>query len=240
MTAYIQCQPDGQYYNINAYLAAQGFRALGYEVLSFREPEEIRDEEPDAICVGGVATVRSRLRKLGFPIPPELEYPPELAPYLNRKIWKASLSQLAQEEKVDIFIKPVETKLFPGKVIRHFRDYIGLPQDRALEVWCSEVVNLHTEWRCFVRYNQLWDVRYYRGKWDSRLDVIHVQKAIADFKSQPAAYCLDFGVDALGKYYLVEVNDGHSLGSYGMGAISYAKFLSARWAEMTGSRDYLK
>ena len=42
-----------------------------------------------------------------------------------------------------------------------------------------------------------------------------------------------------GKHYLNEVNDGHSLGSYGMGAVSYAKFLSARWSELTETEDLL-
>jgi hypothetical protein len=37
----------------------------------------------------------------------------------------------------------------------------------------------------------------------------------------------------------VEVNDGHSLGSYGISSHNYAKFLSARWAELTDTTDYL-
>jgi hypothetical protein len=43
------------------------------------------------------------------------------------------------------------------------------------------------------------------------------------------AYSLDFGIDENNIMKLVEVNDGHSLGSYGISAINYAKFLSARW-----------
>ena len=66
-----------------------------------------------------------------------------------------------------------------------------------------------------------------------------VRNAIEEYKSQPASFCLDFGIDGDGKHYLIEVNDGHSLGTYGMGAISYAKFLSARWSEMTQTKDML-
>lgn len=240
MKAHIQCNKSGHYYNVNAYQAAEGFRALGYEIQPFVSPEELYDLEPETICVGGVLTVRRRLAKLGLAIPAELEYPASLKAYLRRKIWKAPLAQLLKEEKLNIFIKPVQTKLFPGKVIRHFRDYIGLPQSPGLEVWCSDLVAFQTEWRCYVRYGQLWDVRYYRGKWDSRLHLDVVKQAIADFENQPAAYCLDFGVDQESNYYLVEANDGHSLGHYGMGAISYAKFLAARWAELTGTTDYWK
>jgi hypothetical protein len=37
---------------------------------------------------------------------------------------------------------------------------------------------------------------------------------------------------------LVEINDGHSLGTYGISPTNYAKFLSARWSELTKTKDY--
>jgi len=36
---------------------------------------------------------------------------------------------------------------------------------------------------------------------------------------------------------LVEVNDGYSLGSYGLFHIHYAKLLSARWSKRVGPED---
>jgi hypothetical protein len=56
-------------------------------------------------------------------------------------------------------------------------------------------------------------------------------------RAAPAAFALDIGCTATGKT-VVEVNDGHSLGAYGLMPLAYAKFLSARWAEMTGGEDY--
>lgn len=64
-------------------------------------------------------------------------------------------------------------------------------------------------------------------------------KQLGAKRQKIGSFCLDFGVDKNGKHYLIEVNDGHSHGSYGMGAISYAKLLSARWSEMTQTVDYL-
>lgn len=158
---------------------------------------------------------------------------------MNRKVWRSSLTQILKEKQANIFIKPLETKLFQGKIIKEFKDFIGLNYDREVEIWCSEVIEILTEWRCFVRYGKLLDVRYYKGAWDSRLDLNVVNNAISKYSLQPAAFCLDFGVDVTGTHYLIEVNDGHSLGSYGMGAISYAKFLSARWSELTNTKDML-
>jgi len=240
MKAYIQTDQHGDYYNVNAFIASVGFTSLGFEVFKYYDPNEVQNTEKDAIFVGGVGMVRKRLQALRIDKPDEIEYPKELRSFLNRKVWTSTLKQIIKEDQRNVFIKPLQTKLFQGKVINSFKDYIGLNYKEEVEVWCSEVVDVVTEWRCFVRYGSLLDVRYYKGKWDSRLDLDIVNDAISKYTTQPASYCLDFGVDAEGKHYLIEVNDGHSLGSYGMGAISYAKFLSARWSELTGTEDCLK
>lgn len=239
MQAYIQTDESGEYYNVNAYVASVGFRSLGFQIHKYVDAEEVLDTKRESIFVGGVGMIRKRLKHLGIDKPDEIEYPEELRGFLNRKVWKSHLNQLIRAEQTGIFIKPVETKLFQGKVLTGFKDFIGLNYGREVEVWCSEVIEVVTEWRCFVRYGELWDVCHYKGAWDSRLDLKVVREAISQFASQPAAFCLDFGVDANGKHYLIEVNDGHSLGSYGMGAISYAKFLSARWSELTQTEDML-
>jgi len=239
MKAYIQTENNGDYYNVNAFIAAVGFKSLGFEVLKYVNAEDVNENERDAIFVGGVGNVRARLEKLGITKEDEIEYPEELQEFLNRKVWTSTLNRVISEEQVGVFIKPLETKLFQGKVINEFKDLIGLNYEKEVEVWCSEVVDIVTEWRCFVRYEELLDVRYYKGNWDSKLDLSIVKDAISKYKSQPKSYCLDFGVDVSGKHYLIEVNDGHSLGSYGMGAISYAKFLSARWSELTETEDLL-
>ncbi|MFK7796675.1 MAG: ATP-grasp domain-containing protein [Aureispira sp.] len=239
MQAYIQTTPEGDYFNVNAYVAADGFRQLGWEVIKFEKVEALTTADPAAILVGGIGIVRKRLQQLGIAHGYEIEYPAALQPFLKRKVWQSTLQEVIQQGQKDIFIKPVQTKLFKGKVIRRFGDFIGLKYEEEVPVWCSEVVELVTEWRCFVRYGELLDVRRYAGDWDSRLDLEIVKAAIAAYKEQPAAYGLDFGVDAQGEHYLVEVNDGHSLGTYGTWPISYAKFLSARWAELTKTEDLL-
>jgi aspartate 1-decarboxylase len=70
------------------------------------------------------------------------------------------------------------------------------------------------------------------------LDLSFVKNAIHDFKTAPAAYALDVGIDDQNQMKLVEVNDGHSLGTYGISGVNYAKFLSARWAQLTKTKDY--
>lgn len=56
-------------------------------------------------------------------------------------------------------------------------------------------------------------------------------------KMPPAGYAIDFGRTADGRFLVVEVNEGYSIGSYGLFYIDYAKLISARWAEITQQID---
>lgn len=242
MKAYIQTDKAGNFYNVNAFVANEGFELLGWETQKYFLVEEISDNDPESLIVGGIGNVRKRLRSLGINKPLiEIDYPLELTKYLGRKIWASTLEELFDDEKKwNVFVKPKnDTKKFVGKVMREYKDFIGIvDKDNPTEIWCSEIVNFKTEWRCFIRYNSILDIRQYKGVWDSKLDLTVIQNAVNDFISSPSAYALDFGVDENNNMKLVEVNDGHSLGSYGISSINYAKFLSARWAELTKTKDY--
>jgi hypothetical protein len=83
------------------------------------------------------------------------------------------------------------------------------------------------------------DARPYKGDWRAHFDPAVVEAALAAYlPTAPASFALDVGLAATGATLVVEVNDGHSLGAYGLMPLAYAKFLSARWAQMTGSEDY--
>ncbi|MES2555587.1 MAG: ATP-grasp domain-containing protein [Bacteroidota bacterium] len=242
MKAYIQTDKAGDFYNVNAFVANEGFNTLGWETIKYHSIDEITDIEPEHLIVGGIANVRKQLERLGINRPlNEIDYPPELEKYLGRKVWASTIEEIVENHQSwNIFVKPKdETKKFAGKVVRDYRDFIGLiDKDNPTQVWCSELVDFKTEWRCFIRYGEILDIRRYKGFWDSKLDLAIIKNAIADFKNAPAAYALDFGVDEQNRMKLVEVNDGHSLGSYGISGVNYAKFLSARWAQLTGTKDY--
>lgn len=238
MKAHIQTDRYENYYNVNAYIANDGFQTLGWETKKYFSVEEITDKDPESLIVGGIGNVRKRLKQLGLDRSlNEIDYPKELEKYLGRRVWVSTIEEVFRNEiNWNVFVKPKkETKKFEGKVIKEF---IGLiDEDNPTEIWCSDIVNFITEWRCFIRYGEILDIRQYKGAWDSKLDLAIVKNAVKDFKSAPASYALDFGVDN-NSIKLVEVNDGHSLGTYGISAINYAKFLSARWAELTNTKDH--
>jgi hypothetical protein len=242
MKAYIQTDKEGEFYNVNAFIAYEGFKHFGFEIGKFHAVEDIMDDNPENVMVGGIGNVRKRLAILGIERNKvELDYPKALEGYLKRRVWRSTLEEILKANRRNIFIKPeVDTKKFAGKVFKNDLDFVGLIDvENPTRVLCSDIVDFRAEFRCFIRYKEILDVRRYKGAWDRIIDLAVVKNAIADFVSQPAAYALDFGVDAQNETLLVEVNDGHSLGSYGMSSGNYARFLSARWAELTGTSDYL-
>ena len=238
MKVYIQATKDYMPHNYNFYNAYQGFKEMGHETVMFHTLEELRQSNKEDVVVGYVGTVRGRLHDFGI-ITPEMDYPKELTPFLGRKIWTAKMSHVTDHpETWPVFVKPVEDKKFTGVVVNSTKDLVGCGVcGEDPDVLCSEVVPFNAEWRCFVRYGKVIDVRPYKGDWRLHYDPAVIESAVNSFTSAPKGYAMDFGVTADGRTLMIEVNDGYSLGCYGLLYIDYAKLLSARWAELTDTHD---
>ena len=117
------------------------------------------------------------------------------------------------------------------------QDYALLDPDT--EVYCSEVVDFVSEWRCFLLYGRVIGIQYYYGNQDAHYDRAIIDAAVSAFPNMPAGCALDFGVTSDGRTLLIEMNDGYSLGTYGLEDTLYARLLSARWAELNHTRDAL-
>lgn len=48
------------------------------------------------------------------------------------------------------------------------------------------------------------------------------------------SYTLDIGIDDRGNNYLIEINDGWSVGNYGLNPSDYFSFVKTRWLQITG------
>ena len=238
MKAYIQCGKSGMPFNETVFNAYDGFSDMGVETCFFRTEADCASAAPADILVGGLGPLKSHLQRLGC-VYPELDYPVELVPYLGRKIWTSTINQISNSPECwPVFVKPVIDKQFIGRKISAIKDLIGCGCcDDDYEVLCSEAVDFRTEWRVFVRYGKVLDVRPYRGDWRLHFDADIISCCVRDYTTIPAACAMDFGVTDDGRTLLVEVNDGFSVGSYGLESIAYAKFLESRWAELTGTED---
>lgn len=229
-----------EYVSENVFCAFYGFSILGWEVIPFTADEMPEYITRGDVVVAGISTFKKAVSQMGLECPEVMDYPPELEEFYGRKIWSNNLKDVyMSQDKWPIFVKPKQQKLFTGKFIQSTRDVIGLSADENIEVWCAEPVNFVSEWRCFVRYGQILDVRNYKGDWSLVPNKAIVQRAIKEYTSQPAAYGIDFGVTDDGRTVVIEVNDGFSLGSYGLAPIKYAQLLTARWSEITMIPDPL-
>ena len=239
MRAFIQSK-GGIPRGTSSYAAWTGFNHMGVETVLYEANDELAKCEREDVVVGGLGAAWFRLQALGI-TPGKIDYPEELTGFLGRKVWRSTINHVNNErDSWPLFVKPVDEKRFVGRVVRGIKDLIGAgcSGDDA-PVICSEVVEFSSEYRCFVRYGKILDVRHYRGDWAVAPDRNVVDAAIATYKSAPAAYAMDLGVTKDGKTLLVEVNDGYSLGSYGLLPELYAQFLTSRWSELVGMQDPL-
>ena len=238
MRIYIKTDMHGIPETETDYTVWQGFQLLGFQPILYQKEEELSECRPDDLIVGGVSTVNRRMAAYGITIP-EYDYPPELSEYLGRRIWSDTLgSVLEHKESWPVFVKPVKDKVFTGFRLRTERDIPRLRHAGTDEpVLCSELVDFQTEWRCFVRYGNIWDVRPYRGDWRNHYNEKVLEEAVSRYTDAPAGYAMDFGVIEDGRTLLVEINDGYALGCYGADPVQYAKLLSARWCELVGIYD---
>jgi len=240
MKAFIQKVKEGHPATVNYYVASEGFRAMGYEICDFYKGNELEGNAPEDVVVGSIDDVKAVWRNLGLAVPEEINYPQELEAFLGRKIWKSTVNTIANHpEKWNVFIKPAKvSKKFTGVHVKSTKDLIGCgDQLEDTEIWCSEPVHFLAEWRCFVRYGKILDARMYKGNWRLHFDYKVVEEAVKAYATAPKAYAIDFGLTDKGETLLVEVNDGYSLGTYGLFYLDYAKLLATRWAEITKTTD---
>jgi hypothetical protein len=231
---------SNEFVSENVFCAFYGFSILGWEIVPFYVDAIPEDLKRSDVVVAGIGTFKKAVQQIGLECPNEIDYPAELEEFYGRKMWSDNLKNVYMNQaNWPIFVKPKRQKLFTGKYIKSTRDVIGLGADETIEVWCSEPVDFISEWRCFVRYGQILDVRNYKGDWSVLPNKAVIERAIKEYSTQSAGYGIDFGVTKEGRTLLVEVNDGFSLGSYGLAPIKYAQLLSARWFELMNVPDPL-
>lgn len=248
MKVFARQKQDNTYYNINIATAAQGFYELGVEIVPYKDFTSILfDVTPEDIVLDGIFQCDQVFD--GFNGHPELcDYPEVLKPYMGRKVWTDTVDHInATPELWNVFIKPVEHKAFTGRAVRAPKDLIGCGrQNENLEVLCTELLDIKREFRGFVLYDKLIDIRPYNGDWHYNYDPQVIDSALEQFKTwkdRPTACSLDFVVVEKNgdiKTVFLEQNDAYALGCYGLTPLKYARLISARWAQLNNVQDKFK
>lgn len=256
LTRAVVCDGHGP---LVAELESRGIEVINRPFEEFvHDPNNTRTD----LVVGNHMWTRAALSHLGIAIPEPPDYPKCLEHLLHRRIWHSTLGEMAtyvQSADHQTFIKPsVEAKTFsaviepqdqmldvflngvPGTTMR--------PHPPEFPVFCSEVVDMVTEYRVYVVNGEVRAVCHYGGgPQDVEIDMGIVEDAIKTLADSDEGHdvCKGCGIDfaVLRKTgedgeenlltCLVEVNDGYSLGVYdGFGPQDEADLLIARWESL--------
>ena len=230
--------------NINISNAFYGFNQLGVETILYESMEEIYNwVTKEDIVVSFIDEVLTVLGKFGV-TPDVIDYPRELKDFYKRYIKKVTYIDVLDHLKSrPLFVKPVQQKAFTGLVINNEYELGRLGKfPYNFEFFISEPIDMLREWRIYVKYSNIVDIRPYDLKNNFYINYNSGQleaivNAIKSSETLPAAYSVDIAQCSDGELRVVEVNDGFALASYGLQQIEYAKFISARWAELLDRND---
>lgn len=238
----------------NIATAMYGFRELGAEIVTYYTIDEIYDKVTEYdIVLDYIDQCNEIFQK--FDVVPNIpDYPPDFEKFLGRKIWRDYMDSISSTESkwsAGYFVKPVKDKRFTGKIINNISDLMGCGNySENYEVLVSEPLDLKAEWRCFLMYDKIIDIRPYgmladtnRESYYYHYDADVVKEMLATFvkwENRPSACSMDIGVTSDGRTLLIEFNDAYALGTYGLAGIFYAKLISARWSQLLRRKDEYK
>lgn len=226
------------------------FQFKGYEVLPFTSTElrcgdidhHLIDDAENTILCGGVGTVREALLRAGRPAPPNLDLPASVRQYAGRRVWESTLGEIrnhVMQGGPPVHVKPRDRhKLFNGTVMAAFKDLIpsaGVEADEPVLV--QEIVKFHSEWRATILRGRIINVAHYRGDPLQFPNPAVMACGLQDFVDRPIGFAMDWGVTESDETLLVEVNDGFSLGNYGVRGYDYVAMIEARWRQLMGLPD---
>lgn len=245
MVIYAKVRSNGEYHSANIAHAVMGFREMGAEIVKYKTIDEIYGTVTDEdIVLDYIAQVQTIFHKFGITSSCE-DYPDALKPFMGRRIWTDTIDAInANPDKWGVFVKPVKDKAFTGVVVNGPKDLIGCGSCyENYEVICSDVLDLKREWRGFMVYDRLVDIRPYKGDYHYNYNpkvVDEVVEAFLTIPDRPMGCSIDFAValkDGREQTVFLELNDGYALGNYGLQCLDYAKLISARWSQLFCRED---
>ena len=178
--------------------------------------------------VGSVEFVREAMLHAGISEPANLSYPDSLKEHFGREIHLGTIADLEGE----VFVKPVQTKLFTGFVFRGAveldslgesdREQLQKLRQQALDcpVWLAEPVNMVAEWRVYVCDRQIIGMARYDpdgmdGVQPPDFAWIRERTQDIDHGCNVRSFALDVALLDDGRQVVCEVNDGWAIGLYG-------------------------
>lgn len=238
MYAYLE-KIGGEYLDDFVYSSKQPLIRMGFKIREF-DGDDLEDtllcyplDLSKDVIIGSVESTIEFFKSCEIKVPRYLGYPEELKKYLGRSIQSIKLKDIS----IPTFIKPKnEVKLFTGCVVdsdyslKILKDFSNVTDET--EVYSSDVINIVSEYRCFVREGELKGIKNYSGDFKLFPSIEIIEKMISDYTSSNKCYTLDVGINSFGETILIEVNDLWALGSYGFDPSEYTLMCVRRMREI--------
>lgn len=126
--------------------------------------------------------------------------------FLKRKVYTTEQQDIVLEK--EMFVKSQDSYKSFTEITK---DATIIPKGNYL---VSEVVDIVSEWRCFVHAGKLVGLQNYSGDFARFPEVKAIEKMIDIYASSPVSYTLDVGVNVKGTF-VIEVHPYVSCGQYG-------------------------
>lgn len=216
--------------------AIDGFEYLGYEAIPITMEKMLAGDLDNLAkiypVVGSIDFMTMLFKRLGK-LPEPIDFPEDILQFLNRTILRVNLRFIFSGKYTDVFIKPIQTKLFDGIFISE-ESQLSYLKDYPLstEIWMSEKIDITSEHRIYVHNGEMVYGCCYSGDFKISPDYFYVAKLIASYGNAPKAYTIDVAVLKDGKNTVVEFNDFWAIGGYGIAPWDYAEMLKDRYFEI--------
>ena len=191
-----------------ALIEAVGYQKfLGYNDYSIKYTKTIESKHKNCIPVGSLEFA-IQYYKVFFPLLflKPINVPTQLFAFCRRKIYNDSDPSFLTGTR--LFIK--SNDVFKEDIIYSGSEDIQLYGNYQI----SELIEIQSEWRCFVFKGKLVGLQNYSGDFTLFPNVCKIQKMILAYDQSPIAYTLDVGVNSK-HTFVIECHDFFSCGLYG-------------------------
>jgi hypothetical protein len=245
MRAFLQ-KCGSEWFDDFVYSARQPLEDRGFIITPFNDFElsdlvGYETFDKDDIIIGSVEATKAFWNAVGIETPKYIGYPKSLDSFYGRNIKRTRFGKITVDD-LPIFIKPAyDIKLFTGFVLEKGTTLhnIGMYYSDVnpnTSVYTSEVVDIVSEYRCFVHKNKLVGIKHYAGDFTRFPDVFTIESMMQKYYNEsPVSYTLDVGLVRDGnsfKTILVEINDFWAIGGYGLDGKTYVRMLIDRFQEI--------
>ncbi|MFW6377689.1 MAG: ATP-grasp domain-containing protein [bacterium] len=191
-----------------------------------------KDYHINYVPVGSVEFVLAYMKHFDVQHPKPMNVPDELIPYAGRNIINCTNIELESDDFVydKYFIKSADKIKGLSGILNKNETPITIGNYQV-----SNVIEIQSEWRCFVYRGELVGLQNYSGDFTVFPDIWKIKNMIDDFKSAPIAYTLDVGVNFIGRgdvlkqTFVIECHDFFSCGLYGFADHRIYPHMLQRW-----------